>query len=236
MLVGRTAGAAGAAFAVVGLIASPQLFFDVSLAYAVSWSLLFVALAGLLVTNERPRWLAAGCALAAGALARQEVFVLIGVVLLLLGVWMLARLVDDRPAPGPCTAGLAISLVAIPLAGLHDWLLTSDPLYFLAVPVIGAEGRDVASGGVALRRLLGEVAGQPVLAALAVVGVLLLVRRGAWALLVGVTALAWDGGVLPVDLQPALARWAGTSRHSISRSSSRRPSPWASACARVWRG
>ena len=188
MLVGRTAGAAGAAFAVVGLIASPQLFFDVSLAYAVSWSLLFVALAGLLVTNERPRWLAAGCALAAGALARQEVFVLIGVVLLLLGIWMLRDWWTTGRLRVPAQAGLAISLVAIPLAGLHDWLLTSDPLYFLAVPVIGAEGRDVASGGAALRRLLGEVAGQPVLAALAVVGVLLLVRRGAWALLVGVTA------------------------------------------------
>jgi hypothetical protein len=150
----------------------------------VSWSLLFVSLAGLLVTNERPRWVAAGAALAAGALARQEVFLLIGVVVLLVCIGV-AR---DWRTTGrlPAQAGLLISLVAIPLTGLHDWLLTGSPLYFLAVPVIGAEGRDVASAGAAVRRLLGDVAGQPGLAMLAVIGGLLLILRRAWTLLVGV--------------------------------------------------
>lgn len=186
LLVGRVAGAAGAAFAVAGLIASPQLFLDVSLAYAVSWALLFVAVAGLLVTNDRPRWTAAGLALAAGALARQEVFLLIGFVLVMLVLRVLADRRDTGRLRVPAEAGLVVALVALPLTGLHDWLLTGDPLYFLAVPTIGAEGRDVASAGAAVRRLVRDVQGQPVLAALAVAGGVLLLRRRAWALLAGV--------------------------------------------------
>lgn len=184
VLVGRVAGPAGAAFAAMGLIGCRLLLLDVSLAYAVSWALMAVTIAGLAATARRPRWILAGIALGAGALARQEVF-------LLIGAWTALLLIQAAVNPPrarrllPQAAGVAIALLAVPVTMAHDWLLTGQPLYFLAVSVIGAEGREIASVRAATRHVVNDLLGQPVLMILALVGGIDLLRRRAWPMIVG---------------------------------------------------
>jgi hypothetical protein len=188
VLVGRLAGVVGAAFAAVALVVSPQLFLDAALAYAVSWALLCLAIAGLAATAERPRWHIAGIALAVGALARQEVFLLIGLAVAVVGWQLLAGRRSGRTTI-PATAPIAIALVAVPLTLLHDLALTGDPLYFLAVPGLGAEGRSVATLGDAVRRLGAELWAQPVFVVLAVIGSLAVIARRAWPVVVGLLVM-----------------------------------------------
>jgi hypothetical protein len=188
VLVGRLVGPVGAAFAAVGLVVSPQLFLDAALAYAVSWALLWLAVAGLAATAARPSWAVAGLALAAGALSRQEVFLVIGVTVLIVA-WQF--IVQRRSGRGglPATAPVVLALLALPLCLLHDLLLTGDPLYFLSVPALGAEGRDVATVGEAIRRLVAELRLQPALVLLALVGGLTLLRARAWPLTIGLAVM-----------------------------------------------
>ncbi len=189
LLVGRLSSRYGALFVAVGLLASSQLLLDVGLAYAVTWSLLAVAAAGLFVTAATPRWSAAGIALGLGALARQEVWLLIGSALAVLAVRWLVRSWRTRTIQLPPEWPLALALLALPIAGLHDWLLTGDPLYFLSVPEIGAEGRKVASVATAVNHLQNEVGAQLLMLLLAVIGVADLIRRRRWSMLVALGAL-----------------------------------------------
>ena len=72
VLAYRVAGLASATFAAAAFLLSPILLVDLSLAYAIVWMLLFLLVAGLAVTAERPRYGVAGIALMLAALARPE--------------------------------------------------------------------------------------------------------------------------------------------------------------------
>jgi hypothetical protein len=241
LLVGRMAGPIAAAFAAAGLLASDQLLLDASLAYAVSWALLAVALAGLAATSVRPRWVIAGIALGIAALARQEAFLLIGAAL----AAILIAAITQRRSTGrwrmPAESALLLALIALPLSLLHDWRLTGDPLYFLSVPALGADGRQVATVGTAVHRLVVDLSSQPVLVVLAIAGGLVVVHRRAWAPAIGLLVfgpgmaaffvwVSWRGYVsldrylAPMDLAIVVAAAIGSG--AIGEAAGRRFARW----------
>ena len=146
-----------------------------------------------------PAWgLAAGALLVAG-LARAESWLLLP---LAAGYGLLAWRRGER------RAALLVLPLAAPLVWLaHDWLLTGDPLYALGVPGRYSDlvsGRQVVPPADWLALVARRYAADPLLLALAAVGVVWLFRRRAWVWLaalgatgVGVLALlglqAWQG-------------------------------------------
>ena len=191
VLAYRLSGIVAAAFVVVGLVGSAELLRDVDLAYAVSWALLCWAIAGLLVTASRPRFAWAGIVLAVGGLARYETLILVGLAgLALLGGAALAR-AQGRPMTSlRARAPILLGLLALPIQALHDWLLTGDPLYASNVPVIGSAGLPLVGVSGALRAIGNHYAAEPVLIALAVLGLATLVLRARWEIAGGLVALA----------------------------------------------
>jgi hypothetical protein len=119
------------------------------------------------------------------------------------------RLGRTRPGRGDRRAlWLVLPLVA-PLVWLgHDWLLTGDPLYAVRVPGRYTDlvsGRQVVPPGEWLALVARRYGADPLLLALAAVGVVWLVRRRAWLWLAG---LAVTGvGVLALL---GLEAWRGT--------------------------
>lgn len=189
LLAARVAGPLAGAFAAVGLVANVSLMQDVALAYAMSWALLALAIAGLAATAARPRWAIVGVTLAVAALARQEAVLVTGAAALLLaGGWARAR--AGRGAAPPRGAWLVLlGLAAIVVIGAHDWLLTRDPLYSLRVPAIGAEGREVRGLGASAAFLAEHLWAEAGLVALAAAGISILARRRSWPLVAGLLAL-----------------------------------------------
>jgi hypothetical protein len=192
-----------------------------------------------------PAWGVAAAALALAGLARAETWLLLP----LAAGWGLLVWWRGRRSPHPERPGgpgldsgrtglgrgdrravLLVLPLAVPLLWLaHDWLLSGDPLYSLRVPGRYTDlltGRQVTPPGDWLALVGRRYAPDPLLLALAAVGVVWLVRRRAWAWLgflavtgVGVLALlgleAWRGTYIswryfdPADLAVRLAAALG---------------------------
>jgi hypothetical protein len=146
-----------------------------------------------------PAWGMAAAALFVAGLTRAESWLLLP---LAAGYGIVAWRRGER------RAALLVLPLAAPLVWLaHDWLLTGDPLYALAVPGRYSDlvsGRQVVPPGDWLALVARRYAADPLLLALAAVGVIWLFRRRAFLWLaalgaagVGVLALlglqAWQG-------------------------------------------
>lgn len=195
-LLRRWAGRAGAAFLVGAMTLSPVLALEVSRANSLIWALAAWLAAGLALSLPRPRvWLAV-VALLLAFLSRTETIV----VILPATLWLAVLALRGRTADARRLAPLLLTWLALPIACLHDLLLTGDPLYWLAVP---AEYTAVVAPNLRAVRpleLIGEIvaryAGMPILVALGVVGAVRLAIRRQWpaigaiaCLTVGVAAL-----------------------------------------------
>ncbi len=133
-LAARLGGIGAAVIVTVGLLAWPDFGLEVAHANSFIWGLSLWLLAGVLVTADRPRPWLAGLALLLAGLARTET------------IWLLAAAaacvawIGLRALRGGNRAGLRTALplliggLALPLACLHDWLLTGRPLYWLGIP------------------------------------------------------------------------------------------------------
>jgi hypothetical protein len=189
-LAKRVAGPVAGAFAAVGLIGSAGLLVDVDVAYAVPWALCSWALAGLLVTQARPRFALAGVVLGLGALARFETLIVVGCAGAAIALAILVARRSGRDST-PVRAGwpILLGLAALPIQALHDWLLTGDPVYSERVPVLGSLGAPLIGIGGAVRFLIAHYASEPLLVALAAIGLFTLVAQHRWAIALGILAL-----------------------------------------------
>jgi hypothetical protein len=147
-----------------------------------------------------PEWGVAAAALFAAGLARSE-------------TWLLLPFAATYGAVA-CWRGrrraawLLLPLAAPPIWLAHDWRLAGDPLFSIRVPGRYTElvsGRDVVAPGDWLAVVAARYRPGPLLLALAVVGVVWLVRRRAWVWLVGL-------GVTSVGILALLGveAWRGT--------------------------
>lgn len=188
----RLGGLTASAFMAAGLMLSAGLLLETAWGLASIWALLLWFVAGLAVTGPRQRWGLAGTALGLATLARLETLLLVGLGVLILSLLRFGPRRWRRPVP-PGAWMIALALLAVPVIGLHDLLLTGDPLFWTSVaPAYSAVARSAG-------RLpdVGDVAGlltelvrsQPAMAVLGVVGLGVLAVRGHWPALVGVVAL-----------------------------------------------
>ena len=145
-------------------------------------------------------WGTAAAALAMAGLARAETWLLLP----LAAAWGLVAWRRGQPR-----ALLLVLPLGVPLLWLaHDWLLTGDPLFAFRVPERYTDlltGRQVVPPGDWLALVARRYRPDPLLLALAAVGVVWLVRRRAWVWLagLGVTGV----GVLTLL---GLEAWRGT--------------------------
>ena len=243
---GRLGGPAAAAAVLLAVAGSGPLVLQAargnSVIFAMAgWSVALDALTrGTRPSGEGPAWAVAAAALALAGLARAETWLLLPVA----AGWGLLVWWRGRGAPRPQPPGrpglgpgggdrravLLVLPLAVPLLWLgHDWLLTGDPLYSLQVPERYTDllaGRQVIPPGDWLALVARRYAPDPLLLALAAVGVTWLVWRRAWVWLgflaatgVGVLALlgleAWRGTYIswryfdPADLAVRLAAALG---------------------------
>ena len=187
ILANRVAGPLSAGFAAVAFLFSPILLTDVSLAYAVTWMLLFTLLAGLAATAARPRFGLAGIALALAALARPEALAIVGTALAALVAAEILALARQRPHPPRGAYLVLLGLLAIPILAGHDWLLFGDPLFWAKTAQLNSEGRPVR-GLVAMVSWIGHhFVGLAPLAPLAAAAAFVLAKRRRWVMLVGLT-------------------------------------------------
>jgi hypothetical protein len=197
---GRLAGPPAAVAVVVALVGSAPLISQVGRGNSSIWALAGWAVALDALARPRRRWGVAAAALLLASLARAES-------LLLLPPAALLGLVAWRR--GERRALLLLVPLAAPLLWLgHDLALTGDALRSLEVP---ERYTDLVSGRHAVAPLewTGQVAQRyratPLLSALAVLGVVGLVRRRAWLWLTGL-------GVVVVGVLAFLGveAWRGT--------------------------
>ncbi|HEU0236227.1 MAG TPA: hypothetical protein VFR14_07270 [Candidatus Limnocylindrales bacterium] len=192
----RSAGLAAGIAAGLVVAGTPLLIEDTAFGNGVPWALFGWLLAALLLSGEQPRPAVAGVVLALAALARLETLVLVAGVALALGWlrWGPWPLPGPRPTVHPRTwLALAIPLLALPAMLVHDWLLTGDPLFWLAVSQRYSDAirasRDVLDP---LERTTWFVrrylALWPVLP-FAVVGLVELVRTRRWGALTGLAVM-----------------------------------------------
>ena len=189
ILAGRFGGLPAAAFAGVAVIGSQSLVQDVSLSYAVVWAFVGCLLAGLAVTGTRPRYAWAGVALAIAALARFEVMLLIGLCAVVLGARWLWWRRRGGTAPDRRAWLVLVGLAALPVQFVHDWLLTGNALYAEHVPTVASVGLPLLGPLETVNSIGQHLLGEGALVALAAVGTIALIRRRAWPLLVGLTAM-----------------------------------------------
>ena len=143
VLAHRVGGLASAAFAAAAFMLSPILLVDLALAYAVTWMLLFLLVAGLAVTAERPRYAVAGVALMLAALARPEALAVVGVAVIALIGADLGAIVRHRPRPPRGAYFILVGLLAIPVFVAHDGFLFGDPWFWAKTAQVNSEGRKV---------------------------------------------------------------------------------------------
>jgi hypothetical protein len=145
-------------------------------------------------------WGVAAVALFVAGLARAESWLLLP---LAAGYGIVAWRRGER------RAALLVLPLAAPLVWLaHDWLLTGDPLYALGVPGRYSDlvsGRQVVPPADWLALVARRYAADPLLLALAAVGVIWLFRRRAWVWLAALGA-AGVGVLILLGLQA----WQGT--------------------------
>jgi hypothetical protein len=243
----------GAIFVATGLLVSAGLLRDASLAYSVSWCLACWSIAGLAVTSDPPRYGLAGVALLIGGSIRPETLFIVG----LAGVALAARALATRGGEGgpPRRAWLVLlGLGAIPVSAVHDLLLTGDPLYALRVPGLGTGIRPDQTTAAALGIVGAHLGALGPLAALAIVGSLVLIARRRWAVLLGLVAIGpgvlalllllalrgvyvLDRYALPIDLAVIFAAGIGLTGLAIPTLASLdhldRLGPWAGSALRV---
>ncbi len=188
---GTTAGVAVA----VLLIASPTLLLETAWGLGTVWAIGLWSAAALAASADRPRWSWCGALLGLATLVRVETVIVVAAIFAIaLGSWA----VTGRRPTGPLRAAI-LALWALPVMAVHDVVLTGDPLYSLKVSAL--YGNALASIGalpgpdVAIGLAVGPVSGAPVLAGLAILGVVALVRARAVPVLVGVLALGLGVGV-----------------------------------------
>ena len=193
VLAHRLGGIIAAGFVTAALIGSAELLQDVDLAYAVSWALIFWSAAGLLVTSARPRYAWAGVALALAGLARFETLIVTGSAALILGLGFVAARSQTRDAHWVrARVPILLGFLTLPVQGVHDWLLTGDPLYSESVPVLSSAGLHLPGVAGVLGAIGAHYAAEPILLLLALLGMLTLwgrspdVAAGVIALVVGV--------------------------------------------------
>ncbi len=187
--VAGRAGRAAAAFLVVAMTLSPVLALEVSRANSVVWAVAGWLAAGLALSGPKPRvWLAAAALLVA-FLSRTETIVLLAPATLWIGLLALRGQSPEARRLAPLLA----AWLALPIACLHDLLLTGDPFYWLGVPggytaIVAPDIRPLRP-----RELIGEVvsryAGMPILAVLAAAGGLRLAVLRQWAVLGAIASL-----------------------------------------------
>jgi hypothetical protein len=145
-------------------------------------------------------WGTAAAALAVAGLARAESWLLLP----LAAAWGLVAWRRGQPR-----ALLLVLPLGVPLLWLaHDWLLTGDPLFAFRVPERYTDlltGRQVVPPGDWLALVARRYRPDPLLLALAAVGVVWLVRRRAWVWLAGLGVTGF--GVLALL---GLEAWRGT--------------------------
>ena len=185
-VVRRVAGVAGAAFAVVALTGCLPLLANTSWAYGLGWAFAFWMAAALALLRPRPRPGVAGALLAVAALARPETYLFLAVAVLT----ALGSRATGRPLPRG-TWLIAIGFAGLIGMGVHDLLLTGDPLWWTkvaphAVAVNDGQSRPLLSTILLSVNLL---LGQLPLAAGATIGGLILVRDRQWIPAAGLVVL-----------------------------------------------
>jgi hypothetical protein len=185
-LARRIAGLAAAAFVAVALVGSVALGAEASWAYGVPWALAFWSAAGLMLLRDRARPGWAGVFLLFAALARPETFIVLGIAALVLVVATLRG-----PSPPASLWLLMIAWLALPVYGIHDLLLTGNPMWWLTVAPHAVEvnqGRSRSLGGTLLLSA-NHIKSMWILAIAAIAGGLVLLNRRAWVPIVGLVAL-----------------------------------------------
>jgi hypothetical protein len=186
-LVARIAGPGAAAFSGLAVLAAPTLLFDVGFALATPWALVGWVAAGWALTAERPRYGLAGVALLLATLARFETVVVIGVAVLVL----VGALPRRTPAPRRAWLTPLIGSAALVVMGIHDWLLSGNPLLWSEVAgrYTQVTTEEVLSVGGVLRFLASRYAETGAMTLLAIAGVARLVAMRQWPIVVGLVAL-----------------------------------------------
>lgn len=191
VLAHRVGGLSSAAFAAVAFLLSPILLVDLSLAYAIVWMLLFLLIAGLAVTTERPRYGVAGLSLMLAALARPEALAVVGlaaVALICADVWAIRAHRPRLPRGAYLTL---LGLLAIPVLMAHDGFLFGDPLFWARTAQINSEGRAVRGFVPMIGWMWQHFLDQAALLPLAAVAAWLTVARRQWALAIGLAGVVF---------------------------------------------
>jgi len=189
VLARRFGGIPAAAFGAVAVIGSQSLVEDVALSYAVVWAFVGCLVAGLAVSSPRPRYAWAGVALALAALARFEVILILALcAAVLVGAWLWGRY---RHVAGPERGAwlILIGLAAVPIQFAHDWLLTGNALYSEHVPIVASVGLPLMSPLATVVFVAQDLLRMGPFVALAALGALVLIRRRAWAVGLGLVAM-----------------------------------------------
>jgi len=209
--------AAGAAFTTGALLGSSDLLLEVSRANSLVWALAFWLAAGLAATARPVRPWLAGLALMLAGLCRLETLALD-----VLAAGLVAAVVVRERRPGGSRAiptGMAgavlVALAAAPLALLHDFALSGDPLWFTTV-----EARYTAIFNPDLRPMglldyvavFGAREGPKLpLVALGAVGIVALLRGGERLAAAGLLAIG--GGVMGLLFLLASRGWYISNRY-----------------------
>jgi hypothetical protein len=196
VLAHRVGGLASAAFAAAAFIVSPILLVDISLAYAVTWMTLFLLVAGLMVTAERPRYGVAGLALMCAVLARPEAIAVVAVALVALIAAEIRAVVWHRPRP-PGRAYLTLfGFLAIPILMGHDAVLFGDPLFWSKTALVNSEGRKVRGLLAMIDWMRQHFLGQAALLPLAAAAIYVMVSRRRWQIAIGLFGVVFGIAIL----------------------------------------
>ena len=189
-LARRIDGRQAFAFAAVTLAGAPLLLYDASQALATPWALALWAIAGWAVSRARPRYGVAGIALGLASLARLETLVVVGVALVALAVVRFGPRQVRRPVPRSAWL-IALGLLAVPVAMVHDWRLTGDPLFWATVAQRYSEltHNKVLTPSELVAMLGKRYLAESALVILAVLGWIRLAARGSWAIAIGLLGL-----------------------------------------------
>jgi hypothetical protein len=133
-LAARFGGTAAAVLAVIAMLAWPDFRAQVAGGNSFVWGAFLWVAAGELISGSRPRYVAAGVALLLAGLVRTETIYLVAAAgLLAVAMAVRARRAGERIPFAPF-APAVIGAMFVPLACLHDRLLTGSPLFWLGVP------------------------------------------------------------------------------------------------------